>query len=127
MGEAAMLAGDLLEARRIYLEAIKIALDAQATSLILDSLVGLAELQAQADESEDAFALSQKVLGHIASTFEARLRAGKIASATEPGLTPAQIEAAKAWASEHSLDAIAGNILKEGLEQVGAHPYFSSV
>ncbi len=127
MAEAAAKAGDPLEARRIYLEGLKIALEAQATSLILDNLAGLAELQAQAGGSEYAFALSQKVLEHSASTFDARLRAGKIASATEPGLTPAQIEAARAWANEHSLDAIAGNILKEGLEQVGSHPYFSSV
>ena len=79
-------------------------------------MAGLAELQAQAGGSEYAFALSQKVLDHSASTFEARQRAGNVASALEPGLTPAQIEAARAWANEHSLDAIAGNILEKGLE-----------
>jgi tetratricopeptide (TPR) repeat protein len=116
MAEAAAMAGDPLEARRIYLEGLKIALEAQATSLILDNLVGLAELQAQAGEAEEAFALSQKVLEHSASTFDARLRAGIVSSATESGLTNAQIEAARAWANDHSLDAIAVNILGGELE-----------
>lgn len=111
LGEAAAAAGDQLEARRTYLEAIKIALEAQAASLILDNLVGLAELQAQEGEAVGAFTLSLKVLDHTASSLEARDRAGILSSALEPQLTPGQVDAARAWAGNQSLETIAEKLL----------------
>ncbi len=112
LGEAAAAAGDRPEARRIYQDALHMAMEAQATSLMLDTLARWAELQAQAGEAAQAFALSLKVLDHTASTQEAKDRASWLIARAETLLTAQQIEAARAWASTLSLETIVINLLE---------------
>ncbi|MCK6623743.1 MAG: helix-turn-helix domain-containing protein [Anaerolineae bacterium] len=93
LGQAKAATGDWCEARRIFLQALRIAMEAQAIPLVLDTLVGLAYLQAQAGEVEQALKLSTCVLGHPAGAQEAKDRAEQLVAGLEAQLTPEQLEA----------------------------------
>ncbi|MCK6623745.1 MAG: tetratricopeptide repeat protein [Anaerolineae bacterium] len=95
LGEAAVAAGDSSEARRIFLQALQMALEVQAIPLALDALIGLAYLQAQTGEAEQALELSTYVLHHPASTQETKDRAGRLVAELEPQLSPRQLEAVR--------------------------------
>ncbi|HRV93698.1 MAG TPA: helix-turn-helix domain-containing protein, partial [Anaerolineae bacterium] len=56
-GEIKAAAGDFLEARRVFLETLPMALDVQAIPLALDALIGLAHLAARAGQAEQALEL----------------------------------------------------------------------
>ena len=75
LGEATAAAGDVPAARQIFLDALGQAVETRADSLAQDALIGLAGLQAQAGEAEQALELAACVLSHDASTQEARDRA----------------------------------------------------
>jgi tetratricopeptide (TPR) repeat protein len=63
LGETARLSGDLNKARKIYTEALHGSRDAQSMPLMLDSLVGLAQLALQTGMPELALELSVFVIG----------------------------------------------------------------
>ncbi len=111
LGEAAAAAGDGSEARRIFLDALHLAMEAQATSLALDLLVGLADLQARAGEAEQALTFSICVLRHTASAQEAKDRAEQLRGQLESQLTPQQIEAVEARSQTKSFDALVAEFL----------------
>ena len=81
-------------------------MEAQATSLSLDVLVGLANLQAQSGEAEQAWELLTCVLGHSASSQEAKDRAQHLRAQLEPQLTPSQVAAAQEQAQAKTFDAL---------------------
>ncbi len=106
LGEIKAAAGDLLEARRLFLEALPMALEVHAIPLALDALVGLAYLAARADQAEQALTLSIYVSCHPASTQEAKDRAEQLCVELETQLTTQQIEIIQAQIQTRSLDAI---------------------
>lgn len=111
LGEIKAAAGDSLEARRIFLEALPMALEVQAIPLALDALIGLAYLDAQAGQAEQALELSICVLCHPASIQEAKDRAEELGAELETQLTPQQIEVAQASARAKSFDALVAELL----------------
>jgi predicted ATPase/transcriptional regulator with XRE-family HTH domain len=75
LGEATAAAGKPAEARRIFLDALDQAVEVWATPLALDALIGLAYLQSQSGDLEQAWEIVTCVLSHLASTQETRDRA----------------------------------------------------
>lgn len=104
LGEALAAGGDAAEARRVFLDALRGAAEVQATPLALDALVGLAHLRAGAGEAEAAAEMAACVLGHGASTHEARERARDLQAQLAHELPPRQVEAACARAAGMSFD-----------------------
>jgi paraquat-inducible protein B len=111
LGQATAAAGDSFEARRIYLDALYLALEAQATSLAPDALVGLAHLQARAGEAQQALELSICVLSHSASTQEAKDRAQQLRTQLESQLTPQQVESVQARTQAKTFAALVTELL----------------
>jgi predicted ATPase/transcriptional regulator with XRE-family HTH domain/cytochrome c553 len=111
LGEIKAAAGDFLEARRIFLEALPMALEVQAIPLALDALVGLAYLAVQIGQAEQAMELAICVSCHPASTQEAKDRAGQLGAELEAQLTPQQVEGAQARARTRSLDVTVTELL----------------
>jgi predicted ATPase len=111
LGEATTAAGNGSEGRQIYLDALKRTTEARSPSLALDILVRLANLQLQAGQAEVALALSACVLGHPASTYEARDRAGRVRAQLEATLGPQQVRVIQAQVQAGSLDALVAELL----------------
>ncbi len=111
LGKVAMAAGDTREARRLFLESLPLAMKTRASPLALDALIGLAYLQAQAGEAEQALEFSICVLHHTASTQEAKDHAGQLRAQLETQLMPQQIEAIQARAQAKAFDALVTEIL----------------
>jgi cytochrome c553 len=111
LGEIKAAAGDLLEARRIFLEALPLALEVQAIPLALDALMGLAYLAARTGQAEQALELSICVSCHPASTQEAKDRAEQLGVELEPQMTAQQLEIAQARAQTKSLEATVRELL----------------
>jgi predicted ATPase len=111
LGEAAVAAGDMSEARRIFLDALRQAMEAQTTPLALDALTGLAHVLAWAGETERAWEFSTCVLDHSASTQDAKDRAEQLRQQLESQWTQQQIEAV--WAQAKTFEAVMEEILAE--------------
>jgi len=80
LGEAGMLAGSLTEARENYLKALRISIDSHSIPIALDTLLGLARVQAQASKPEYALEISNCVANHTASTKETKDHANQLFS-----------------------------------------------
>jgi hypothetical protein len=111
LGEATAVAGDSCEARRIFLEALRLAMEAQIPPLALDALLGLAHLEAEAGNAEQALALSRCVSTHPASTHEAKERAQSLSALLGSQLPPHRVEAVQAQARARSFDATVAELL----------------
>ncbi len=104
LGEIKAAAGDLSEARRVFLETWPMALEVQAIPLALDALIGLAYLAEQTGQAEQALELAICVSCHPASTQDAKDRAEQLSVALETELTPQQLEAAQSRARTRTFD-----------------------
>lgn len=78
LGEAQAAAGSTAEARQTFLDAIRLAFEAEGDPLVLDALLGLAHLQAGAGDSRGSMELARCVLSHPAGTHEAKDRASRL-------------------------------------------------
>jgi predicted ATPase/DNA-binding XRE family transcriptional regulator len=112
LGDVAMLAGDAPEAGRIYREALRSSVEAQAIPIALDALLGLGNLQAQTGKPESALLLYDYVIGHPSSEADTRNRAEQLGAALEAKLGTKQRAAAITAANEKTIEMI----VKEALE-----------
>jgi len=92
LGEAVRCAGNLREARKIFLKALRISMDAHSIPIALESLLGLAYLQAQAGKTEHALELSYYILNHPSSTQETRDHANDLTIESGKLLTDTKID-----------------------------------
>lgn len=110
LAEATVAAGSgaetAAEAWDFYREAIRIAEDCRAVPLLLEALVGLAQLQLMKAEPEQALELSLVVVDHPAATFDTGKRAGDIISAAERQLPDKQVLYARERTTQASLPAV---------------------
>ena len=111
LGEAAVAAGDLVDARRIFLDALREATEAQTALLSVDALIGLAHVQAVTGQIPRAVEISRCVLSHSASAQPTKDRAEQLLAQLEPRLAPQQVEAARAWAQAASLETLVAELL----------------
>lgn len=108
----ATAARDTSEARHIFLDAIRLATEVRAVPLVLDALVGLAHLKAQAGNAEQALELSLCVLSHTASTHQAKDCAGRLRAEVEAQLSPQQVTAAQGRQQAKTFEAIVKEVLE---------------
>jgi len=106
LGEAIRMAGDSQTARKFYLKALRISIDANAIPIAIDSLFGLAKLYAQTDKPERVLELSYYILDHQSSTQETKDRANEMILDAEKKLTAPQVQAIKAGILNISLQDI---------------------
>lgn len=113
MGEALRLSGNLAEARKIYLRALRISLDAKSILIAMDTFLGLAHVQIQAGKPEHALEISCRVLDHPDVTGETRDRAIEVMDEAKKMLTDNQIQSIKENALDKSFEEIARQFLGE--------------
>jgi tetratricopeptide (TPR) repeat protein len=106
LGEATSLDGDDPEARKIYLEALRLSIEGESIPIALDALLGLSYLQAQAGEAENALLLCCFIIDHPSSEEETKFRAGGLRAELEGNLDCEQIAAARAAAAEVTFDEL---------------------
>ena len=111
LGNLACLQEDYPEARQLFFEALKIALETQAPTGVLDALVGLAVVQVHEGTTESALELVVHVLQHPASSHEAKARAERLRVELEANLTPERIEVIRLRAQGRSIEMVAQELL----------------
>ena len=109
LGEVNTAAGNWIEAERIFRQGLQMAMEAQAIPLVLDALLGLADVQARAGQVERAVEFSRCVLYHPASTCEAKSRAKHLQTELAQRLAPEQITQMRQQAT--SLEILVKEIL----------------
>lgn len=113
LGETAVAARDLPEAEQTYLEVIPITMQAKAWPLLLDALVGLADVYAHTGELERACKLAAYVISNHASTQEAKDRASQLIIKSELGLPAWQSQNARQSAENQSMEDLLVDVLGE--------------
>jgi len=111
LGDAVLMSNDLDRAGKIYLEALRLAKEAQSPPSIVDALAGLAFFNMSSGKYKQAWELSQLVLNHPSSVQEARDRAHQIEQEVATHLSDNQILALRADVSTMSLDDLANSLI----------------
>jgi len=106
LAKATRSSGDDAEAKRYYLDALRISMEAQILPIALDVIMGLIELEQPAFPAETAFVVSNFVLNHPSSEEETRTRAAQQCADSETLLTALQVASAKTLAASKTLDEI---------------------
>ena len=113
LGDAVRMSGNMGEARNIYLKAFKISLDAKSILISIDILLGLAHLEIQAGNPENALDISLHVLNHPNITNETRDCAIEVGNLAEVKLTDNQKQAIKENVLNKSLEEISKQFVQE--------------
>jgi tetratricopeptide (TPR) repeat protein len=92
MGEVAILSGDIDGAKTIFLEALRVARDVNSLPLMLEAIVGLAEIEATFGNEERAWQLLLWVLDREAIEEQTRIRAEQIRQDLEHHFDRAHIQ-----------------------------------
>jgi predicted ATPase/transcriptional regulator with XRE-family HTH domain len=116
LGEATMLAGNLSEAREIYMNALRLSVDAKIIPIALDSLLGLARISMQIGAIDRGLGLSDYVLNAPASTQETKDCARQLCMEGNTKLTDQEIETARLWSQNQSIENILDDLLHSGLD-----------
>jgi predicted ATPase/transcriptional regulator with XRE-family HTH domain len=104
LGEAAAALGAADEAERHWLDAVRIAQQAQALPTLLANLIRLAELQAERGDIPRAYRWAVLVSRHPASGQDSRKRAEKLRAELGSKLSAEQLESIYPSAHEEPLD-----------------------
>jgi len=111
LGDAAAMLGALNEAEKHWLDAIRIAYEAQAVPTVLSSLIRLAKRRADANDFAIAYEWANQVLHHPSTWGDTKSRAEKLCSELEGQLTRRQMETIKAPAGSKTLETYIAEIL----------------
>jgi tetratricopeptide (TPR) repeat protein len=91
--------GEMGEARRILLDTTRLANQIEAMPIVVDALVGLADLHALEGDAEGALKLAQFVLDQPASKAKTKEFARCLVDRAYGQMAPEQVKAARLWAS----------------------------
>jgi len=105
LGRSIFALGDDAEAERIWRESMHIGIETHGTYVILESMVGMASLQAKRGNIKFALDLLLLVLRHPATIQETKVWATTLATELEIKLTPEEIEAAHTFAENTSFES----------------------
>ena len=113
MGMVTAALGDYSAAQRCFRDAMRIAMEARTVPIVLDALVGTADVLVAQNSvaAERTLGVLLQVLAHSAAGQETRARAERLRTELVAKLTPQQIEAAQAWAQARNLESVAQEIL----------------
>lgn len=111
LGDVALMTGDLSTAQKTYLDVLRSAVEAQATPIALDALLGLSRVRLQMGEPEQAYELAYHVLNHIAATQEAKDIACQVISEAEDQIDASQAQAIREESLHQPLTGIVQTLL----------------
>jgi len=121
LGEATMLAGEMSEAKRIYQQAVHIAIESKATPIALDALAGICKLRAADGKTDQALILCHYILNHPSGVEETKAHMEKLRVDLESRLNPEQVRAARAMAQQITF----GTVINEVTETTRGGSYQS--
>ena len=105
LGNASLMAGELQDAERIHRDALRIAREAHAVPLMLETLAGMALRELRTGNAETARTLADLVIRHPASETETKVRAEKLVQ--EAGYPPASANSSE----DEELSSVISNLL----------------
>jgi len=111
MGRSIFALGNLADAENTWRTSIEIASEVKGTSLILESILGIANVRAKHGNSEQAYGLLLIVSNHTAVLQETRERAAKLSAELERQLTMQEVNSIQARIEERDFDALVAEIL----------------
>jgi len=111
LGDATLMSGDLNRSEKIYLDALRIAKEAQSLPLMLDALAGLMLFYMRSGKYEQAWDFSYIVLNHPSAVQETRDRAFQIQQDLENHLSGEQIQTLKMGTSDLSVDNMTNGLI----------------
>ena len=106
LGDLTQKVGDLNGARAFYLDALPLAIQAQAIPIALDSLLGLAQLSVRLEQVEQAYEFASFILQQPASPEDARHRANELVLEMKDCLSAEQLQPLEKIAKEQSLESL---------------------
>jgi tetratricopeptide (TPR) repeat protein len=112
MSRSVFALGNDAEAGRNWRESLRIAIETKGTFIALESLVGIASLQAKQGDMERALQLLLIVLNHPSSIQDTKNRAAHLRMEVETQLTPSQIEIIQTQAGEKTLESVVKDLLR---------------
>jgi predicted ATPase/transcriptional regulator with XRE-family HTH domain len=113
LGEAATLTGETSNAQELFLDALHQAMEAKTIPLLIDSIIGLANLQIKAGKAEKGLKLASYAQQHPAATKVSKDRADQLVNKSEEELTVMEINSVKEWIQTQSLESLLEETLGE--------------
>jgi tetratricopeptide (TPR) repeat protein len=113
MGNSLFTLGHDAEAKRAWLDSLRIGIETKGTFIILEALVGIASLQAKRGNVDYAFELLLSVINHPASMQDTKDHADRLRVGWEAHLTSLQIKAAKERLKAKTFESTVNEVLKQ--------------
>jgi tetratricopeptide (TPR) repeat protein len=95
-GDALLRMGDLEGAHKHFLEATEVASRAEITPVVLEALVGEAEVRIARGDTRSGFGIVSSVSQHASGSYATRSRADRLRAELEPHLAAKELETALA-------------------------------
>lgn len=111
MGFALLKVGDSVSARKYFLDALSIAREMQTLPVLLDALVGEAEVQALEGAVESAVELLRAVSQNPSSSLASKTRAEQLRSDLMSQMPTHRVKAPKAKVGHQTIDALVEELL----------------
>jgi tetratricopeptide (TPR) repeat protein len=111
MGSAMLKAGDKVAARNYFLDALSIAKEMQTLPVLLDALVGEAEIQALDGAVESALEIVMAVSQNPSSALATKTRAEELRSDLLARMLPQRVKTNKAKMDHKTVDTLLQDIL----------------
>jgi len=111
MGSALLKAGDQEAARKYFFEAISIAREMQTLPVLLDALVGEAEIQARQGEVESALEIVTAVSQNHSSSLATKTRAEQLRSDLISRIPTHRVKTITAKIGQETVDSLVRGIL----------------
>jgi predicted ATPase/transcriptional regulator with XRE-family HTH domain len=112
LGFSKLALREVAEAQVCFLRALRLASETNLIPCILDSLAGMAWINAGQGKQEVAMDLVIQIGKHPAVTQDTKARVIQLRADLEPQFTSSQIEAIQAHAAEKTFDAVVEDLLK---------------
>jgi tetratricopeptide (TPR) repeat protein len=112
MGSALLQVGDQEVARKYYVDALAIAREMQTLPVLLDALVGEAEIQARQGAVESALAIVTAVSQNHSSSLATKTRAEQLRSDLLSQIPTQRVKTLKAKIDHKTIDSLVTDILK---------------
>jgi predicted ATPase len=111
MGHSIFALGDDAEAERVWCESLRLALETHGLPIALESILGIAGVQAKHGDYPRALELLLIVTHHPAAIPKSKDRAGKLAAELKEKLTPGEIESAQIFVEDNLFESVVNEIL----------------
>jgi len=110
-GRSVLALGNLTKAEEIYRKAIWIASEVKGIPLILESILGVAQVRVKQGNPEEAYKMLLVVLNHPATHQETRDRAQELQGIATSRLKPQQVASIQSHVENRSFQSIVDDVL----------------